>query len=216
VEHQILSPTRFGLRSIIAVLSATVVMAALSASMATESRGEEIAGVKKYNPLPVSGEIAQGGYVLILEQVAGEGNEGGVDCTGSNTLTDDQRLLAGSIGEAFKRHGIPVGRILASSRCAARETAESLNLGDVVADATLDPVSVNTTDPEEVRRLRRMLAVELPEGGNVLLVSHGANVARLLKSTVSNPPGTLHAFRLTDGAVAYTGSLKPAEWVEMK
>src|SRR5207253_7846488 len=45
------------------------------------------------------------------------------DCSTQRNLDDNGRAQAGRIGEAFRRHGIAVGRVLASPRCRCLDTA---------------------------------------------------------------------------------------------
>lgn len=174
------------------------------------THAESTAGVKKYDPATVSGEIAKGGYVLILQHAAAGEPEASNGC--GDTLSATERDVANAIGKGFRASGIPVSRVAASARCAAVETARALGLGTVEVDADLDPVAVDTTDAAEVGRLKSMLAVETAADSNVLLVSHRDNVNRLLGIDVTSAPGTLHVLRRGDGAVAYVGSVAPNEW----
>lgn len=171
---------------------------------------DDDAGVKKYDPAAVTGEVAKGGYLLILQHAATGEPEAAGEC--GDTLSAAERAVAESIGAGFQAKGVPVSRILSSERCAAVETARSLGLGDVEVSADLNPVDVDTTDADEVGRLKNMLAVPTTAGTNVLLVSHRDNVNRLLKIDVDSAPGTLHALRKGDGSVAYTGTVAPGDW----
>ena len=170
------------------------------------------AGVKKWNPKTVSGEIAEGGNLLILEHVAANESDAMESCEDGSHLDDTERSAAETIGNAFRQAGITVNRLLASERCVARETARLLDLGEVQVDPNLNPVAIDSTDAGDVARLRNMLEFPTTPDSNVLLVSHGDNVNRLLKTDVDSPAGTLHVLRTTDGSVSYVGTIAPSDW----
>ncbi|MCZ7599701.1 MAG: hypothetical protein M5U09_20805 [Gammaproteobacteria bacterium] len=149
-----------------------------------------------------------GGHVVVLQHAAA-GEPERMECDG-NELGEEGRALAKRIGEEFRRLGIPVARVEASERCVARQTAELLGFGDVAVNPDLNPVGAETTDAGEVARLRALVTSGAPDDANVLLVSHGVNVNRLLKTSVEHAPGTVHVFRTAEGKTAYVGMVEAA------
>jgi len=97
------------------------------------------------------------------------------DCDRQRLLTDAGRDQARAIGDAVRRLGIPVGRVIASPWCRTRETAELAFGGAEVARGRLFDTGYLAFGSDEWRgyidKLRGMLA-EAPAGGNAVIVGH--------------------------------------------
>lgn len=100
------------------------------------------------------------------------------DCSTQRNLDESGRAQARRLGEAFRQHGITVGRVLSSPRCRCLDTAR-LAFGRAEAWA---PLQGALSDAE----LRRRLAVEIREaiaahadGPPLVLVTHGSVVRDL-------------------------------------
>jgi phosphohistidine phosphatase SixA len=87
------------------------------------------------------------------------------DCASQRNLNIAGRGEARAIGEAWRRLGIPVGRVVASSYCRTVETAR-LAFGDRVERS---PEPFDSGMKEQVRA---MLSTP-PRDGNLVLVGHG-------------------------------------------
>lgn len=173
---------------------------------------QDTAGVRKWTPTTAAADLRTGGHVVFLQHAAtGESTETD-SCSTPGILSDDERALASNIGKQFQRLEIPIARVLSSERCAARNTAELLDLGEVEIDADLNPVDADTMESTQIERLRRMVGMQSPSDSNILLVSHRSNINRLLKIDVQSSPGTLYSFRRIDGALSMVGSVKAEEW----
>jgi broad specificity phosphatase PhoE len=100
------------------------------------------------------------------------------DCSTQRNLDDAGRAQAGRIGEAFRRHGISVGRVLSSPRCRCLDTAR-------LAFGTVEPWHVlqgALRDTDLRRRLLipvRQAIADHREGPPLVLVTHGSVVSDL-------------------------------------
>ena len=79
------------------------------------------------------------------------------------------------MGAAFRSHDVPVGRVLSSHWCRCLETAR-LAFGRAEPWEPLDSIFEDRArEPERTRAVRRVVG-ERPAEGNLVLVTHGANV----------------------------------------
>ena len=97
------------------------------------------------------------------------------DCTTQRNLTEAGREESRRIGAAFKARAIPVGRVLSSPWCRCLETAR-LAFGSAEPWQPLRSLFADRTRQAEQTRAFRALAGEKHAGGNVILVTHGANI----------------------------------------
>jgi broad specificity phosphatase PhoE len=100
------------------------------------------------------------------------------DCSTQRHLDDDGRAQARRIGEAFRQHGITVGRVLSSPRCRCLDTARlvfgRVEPWDVLQGALRDAAL----------RARRLAPVKQTiaahrDGPPLVLVTHGSVVSDL-------------------------------------
>jgi broad specificity phosphatase PhoE len=127
------------------------------------------------------------------------------DCSTQRNLDDSGRAQARRIGEAFRQHGVAVGRVLSSPRCRCLDTAR-LAFGKV---EPWDVLQGALRDAELRRRLLipvRQAVAEHREGAPLVLVTHGSVVSDLTGLDVR-----MGAFvvlrRGADGAHAAAGQL---------
>ncbi|HXH83446.1 MAG TPA: histidine phosphatase family protein, partial [Candidatus Tectomicrobia bacterium] len=124
-----------------------------------------------------------GGQVVLIRHGATSGGAGDPagfrldDCTTQRNLNDRGRADARRIGAAFRARGIPVARVVSSPWCRCLETAR-LAFGGTpeVWDALRNAYVERQDAPERTRRLREALT-RRPEGGNLVYVTHGANIS---------------------------------------
>lgn len=100
------------------------------------------------------------------------------DCATQRNLDAEGRAQAARVGEAFRQHGIEVGKVLSSPRCRCLDTAR-LVFGRVEAWAPLQGALKDD-------RLRRRLVAEINkviadhrDGPPLVLVTHGSVVSDL-------------------------------------
>jgi broad specificity phosphatase PhoE len=125
--------------------------------------------------------LAAGGQVVLLRHgttTPGVGDPTGFrldDCATQRNLTETGREESRRIGAAFKARAIPVERVLSSPWCRCLETAR-LAFGSAEPWEPLTSLFADRTRQAEQTRAFRALAGEKRAGGNVILVTHGANV----------------------------------------
>lgn len=100
------------------------------------------------------------------------------DCSTQRNLDESGRAQAKRIGEAFRQHGIDVGRVLSSPRCRCLDTGR-LAFGQAQA---WDPLQGALNDQERRQRqlaeIRKALAAH-GSGPPLVLVTHGSVITDL-------------------------------------
>jgi streptogramin lyase len=128
---------------------------------------------------PLAQRLRRGGYVLAFRHAATDfamtdTTRDLSDCSRQRNLTAEGRRQARSIGRAFRRLEISVGRVLASPFCRTRETA-TLAFGRTVPSRALLSAEFFEGEPAGERqpeRLRQLLARPPRRATNTILVSH--------------------------------------------
>jgi phosphohistidine phosphatase SixA len=122
-----------------------------------------------------------GGQVVLLRHATTEPTVGDPpgfrleDCSTQRNLTEAGRAEARRIGAAFAAQGVPVERVLSSRWCRCLETAR-LAFGSGEPWEPLSSLFADRTRQAEQTRAFRTLAAEKRAGGNLVLVTHGANI----------------------------------------
>jgi phosphohistidine phosphatase SixA len=149
--------------------------------------------------------LAKGGYVALIRHGNAPPGYGGDppgfrldDCTTQRNLDEAGRQQARALGEAFRKHGVVVQRILASPVCRCTETGQLMAVGSVEPSRALLP----DMGSERTRMLELEQIVSSWRGpGTLVLVTHGLTVGRLtgftleqaetlvLQPTPDKPPG---------------------------
>jgi phosphohistidine phosphatase SixA len=114
------------------------------------------------------------------------------DCATQRNLSEAGREESRRIGAAFRRHRVPIGRVLSSRWCRCLETAR-LAFGRVEPWAPLDSFfDDRSREPEQTRAVRAYIA-EARAGGNLVLVTHQVNITAL--TGVVPAPGEMIVLR---------------------
>ncbi len=130
------------------------------------------------------GLLRGGGQVVVMRHATttpGAGDPAGFrldDCSTQRNLTDAGRDEARRVGTAFRAHGIPVASVRSSRWCRCLETAR-LAFGRVEPWSPLDSIFRDRSGESEQTRAVGALAGERPDGGNLILVTHGVNILAL-------------------------------------
>jgi broad specificity phosphatase PhoE len=128
--------------------------------------------------------LGGGGQIVLMRHATttpGVGDPPGFrpgECATQRNLTEAGRDEARRIGAAFRSRRVPVGRVLSSHWCRCLETAR---LAFELAEPwePLDSVFEDRArEPDRTRAVGRTVA-ERPADGNLILVTHGANIAAL-------------------------------------
>jgi phosphohistidine phosphatase SixA len=100
------------------------------------------------------------------------------NCATQRNLSDAGREESRRIGAAFRRHGVPVGRVLSSRWCRCLETAR-LAFGRAEPWPPLDSFFDDRARELVQTRALRALMAEPIAGGNLVLVTHQVNITAL-------------------------------------
>jgi phosphohistidine phosphatase SixA len=167
----------------------------------------------------VLGELRKGGLVIYFRHASTDQSAGSDEaadlarCETQRNLTVKGREEAAQIGKAIKALGIPVGSVLASPFCRAKDTAR-LAFGRFTESKDLY-FSIGA-DAGEMKRLagalRQLLSTPPTAGTNTVLVSHTANL-REAAGIFPKPEGVAYVFRpLPRGGFEAVARILPDEW----
>ena len=128
--------------------------------------------------------LARGGHVALIRHGNAPPGYGGDppgfkldDCATQRNLDERGREQARALGEAFRKHGVRVDRVLSSPVCRCLETARLMAVGPVESSWALVPDS----SPTPVRLLELQEVVSAWRGpGTLVLVTHAYTVGPLI------------------------------------
>jgi phosphohistidine phosphatase SixA len=129
--------------------------------------------------------LAAGGHVALMRHAEAPGtgdpeNFRLEDCSTQRNLDEAGRDQARRTGEAFRDHGVAIGRVLSSRWCRCLETAELLELGNVEPFAPLDSFFGDRgRGPDQTAAVRALLADADAEGPSLVMVTHQVNITAL-------------------------------------
>jgi phosphohistidine phosphatase SixA len=138
--------------------------------------------------------LKAGGHVLMVRHgltTPGSGDPLGFkleDCKTQRNLIEEGREESRTLGRLLRAQRIEIGRVLTSEWCRCVETAELIGAGKVERFSALNNLfgrPQNRATQEEV--LRKTIA-DWKGSGNLLLVTHGANMGALIQIN----PATAH------------------------
>jgi phosphohistidine phosphatase SixA len=129
--------------------------------------------------------LRAGGHVALMRHADAPGGVGDPpgfrveDCATQRNLSAKGRSDAEKIGSRLKGGGIAFEKILSSPWCRCIDTARLLNLGTVETEATFGNVVVLKDQRETLTTGARALIGRWTARGNLLVVTHGANIQAL-------------------------------------
>jgi broad specificity phosphatase PhoE len=131
--------------------------------------------------------LKKGSEVVLLRHAvttAGVGDPPGFklqDCATQRNLTEAGRAAARRVGDAFREHGVPVGRVLSSPWCRCLDTARLAFGAAEVSQPLSNLYGRSEASARQVREMETLIATWRPEGagGNLVLVSHGSTILAL-------------------------------------
>lgn len=129
--------------------------------------------------------LRAGGHVALMRHADAPGAVGDPpgfrveDCATQRNLSEKGRADAEKIGSRLKGEGIAFEKILSSPWCRCIDTARLLNLGTVETEATFGNVVVLKDQRQTLTAGARALIAQWTAGGNLLVVTHGANIQAL-------------------------------------
>lgn len=129
--------------------------------------------------------LAKGGHVALMRHALapGVGDPEGFQldaCETQRNLNGEGRDQARQIGEAFRRNGVAVDKVLSSEWCRCVETAELMKLTAVEKLPALNSFfESRENEPAQTRTVRAMLEQLDPNGASVVMVTHQVNITAL-------------------------------------
>jgi len=129
--------------------------------------------------------LRAGGHVALMRHADAPGGVGDPpdfrveDCATQRNLSAKGRADAEKIGLRLKAEGIAFEKILSSPWCRCIDTAKLLNLGAVETEATFGNVVVLKNQRQTLTTGARALSARSTASGNLLVVTHGANIHAL-------------------------------------
>jgi phosphohistidine phosphatase SixA len=129
--------------------------------------------------------LQAGGHVALMRHTDAPGSVGDPpgfrvdDCATQRNLSEKGRAGATKIGSRLQREGIVFEKILSSPWCRCIDTAKLLSLGTVETEATFGNVVVLRDQREALTTGARALLAKWTARGNLLVVTHGANIFAL-------------------------------------
>jgi broad specificity phosphatase PhoE len=127
------------------------------------------------------------------------------DCATQRPLTPAGRATAARIGEGLRAAGVPVAKVLSSQWCRCRDTASLMAVGPVEPAPTFDNAFTLHAQRADLTAGARAVIAAWTGPGNLVIVTHGANIQALLGLTpaegetvvVRPDPAAAGGFRLT-------------------
>lgn len=169
-------------------------------------------------------QLRAGGYVLYLRHGTTDTSRPDRvpsvdldDCSTQRPLTEEGRRVAAQVGEAIRKAKIPVGEILSSPLCRAKESAAAAFGPNFTVNILLMYTANMTADEKKpvIDKTRALLSAPVPAGTNRVLVAHAPNLMDLM-GYFPKPEATLVLFRpLGDGGFEYLGNIAPQQWQEV-
>ena len=125
------------------------------------------------------------GAIGLIRHGATDGSQGDPsgfkleDCATQRNLSAKGRADAERIGARLKAEGIAFEKIISSPWCRCVDTATLLQLGPVSSEPTFSNVVVLTDQRQSLTSGARTVIEQWSGSGNLLAVTHGANIAAL-------------------------------------
>ena len=154
-------------------LISTVILLATALSAGSQTTDELLTDLRK------------GGYVLFIRHPQTNPDQADTDplhldnIKAQRQLSDRGRQQARELGEAFRKLGLPVERVISSQFNRAREAAGLLAVGEVTASEDVTEGGLVVSPRENQRRaeaLRKILGTPPARGKNLVIVSHRPNL----------------------------------------
>ncbi|MDR6154253.1 phosphohistidine phosphatase SixA [Acidovorax delafieldii] len=172
-------------------------------------------------------QMRRGGFVLYLRHGATDSSRVDQapqvdlnDCNTQRVLSDAGRQQARELGVTLQRARIPVGEVIHSPLCRARESAQ-LTFATQPQLLRAEPLlayTANLTSEQKkpvIAATRALVSTPVPAGTNRVIVAHAPNMADLMGYFVK-PEGTMVVLRpLGQSRFEYLGSIPPSHWAAL-
>lgn len=211
-----------GTRMLMLISRATAVLAAALACTAASAQ-QPVFREKPVDPALLA-QMRAGGFVLYMRHATSDSSRADraptvdlADCSTQRLLSDEGRKQARVLGHNLARARIPVGEVIHSPYCRARETAQLMfaSQPQLLRQEPLLGYSANLPSEEKkplLAAVRHLLSTPVAPGTNRVIVAHAPNLADLMGYFVK-PEGTFAVFRpLGASQFEYLGSIPPPLW----
>lgn len=156
---------------------------------------------------------AEGTHLLMRHARApGTGDPSGFrlgDCSTQRNLDAEGRAQAAAIGQALRKAGVSVDRVLSSAWCRAKETARLLDLGAVEPEPALDSFFEDRQRRDAQTEALRARLADLAED-KAVLVTHQVNITALTGVYPASGEIVLVSIEPDTGEVVVRGRLVPS------
>jgi phosphohistidine phosphatase SixA len=173
----------------------------------------------------LAGELKQGGYVIVFRHGATNRDQADTDplhpdnLAQQRLLSDKGREVAKQVGDAFKRLGIPLGKVYTSKFDRAVETGKLVSGGEVTTSLDITEGGLVVTPIENDRRAEALkkMAGTMPEAGkNTLIVTHKPNILDAFgKDWFEVKEGEASIFKSdSSGKAVLIARVQAADWIK--
>ena len=155
--------------------------------------------------------LKDGAVVLFRHAMApGVGDPPGFklgDCSTQRNLDADGQAQALRIGRAFEREGVPVGAVLSSAWCRAKETGELAFPGRLRLEPAFNSFfAAPALEPTQTDTARELLLAWRGPGA-LVVVTHQVNITSLVDVTLSSGEGIV--LRVEADRLVEVGQIAP-------
>ncbi|MEM8648758.1 MAG: histidine phosphatase family protein [Pseudomonadota bacterium] len=199
-------------RTIAYALAIPLLTAALpAASLANDAAME---------PQALIDAMKEGGHVVFIRHATTEKDYADQvdavmgDCSTQRTLSEAGWEEAKALGEAFRKHEIPVGNVVSSQYCRAWQTADlAFGRFEKTADLNFEPAEDYTDAQMETMRGQMVPHLSAtPEEGNTVLVGHD-DPFDAATGIYPEPMGVVFVLQPSgEGSFTVLGSIAPDAW----
>jgi phosphohistidine phosphatase SixA len=169
--------------------------------------------------------MKQGGYCIVLRHGATNRDQADTDplnlddVAKQRLLSDGGREVARQVGDAFKKLGIPLGRVYTSKFYRAVETGRLVSGADVTPTLDVTEGGLVVTPIENDRRagaLKKMAGTVPEPGKNTLIVTHKPNILDAFgKDWFEVKEGEASVFKPDgSGKAVLVARLQAADWIK--
>jgi len=170
-------------------------------------------------------DLKHGGYVIVLRHGATNQNQADTDpfhlenISAQRLLSEQGREAASAVGDAFRKLGIPLGKVYSSEFNRATETAKLVSGKDVTTTRDLSEGGLVVSPAENARRAKVLMemATTAPEPGvNTLIVTHKPNILDAFGADWFNSKeGEASVFKPDgSGNLVLVARIQAADWVK--
>jgi phosphohistidine phosphatase SixA len=170
-------------RRLALLLGALLVSVAIGASPPPTPPAHAVARTSAQEGQDLLDALRAGGHVIYFRHGMTDQSQRDTDttnlenCETQRNLSEEGRAQAQAMGEAIRALGIPIGRVLSSNYCRARDTAR-LAFGDaeILPELVNSPILDPPAREAAAAVLRRLIVTPPPDGTNTVIVSHIPNL----------------------------------------